>query len=600
VSKFIISFFLQSCTPLAVDSSSPINSVAFHPDDRFLATAGRKISLFSVQSLSSLGNLSLDIESGQKSFSSIAIAASQPSIAAGTSCGCVAVWDYKTKQQLYIDTSRHIGGTTAVQFAPLDPGVLYSTGKDGALLMQDLRSSGPFHVPTARIGAGVGLTSLSIREDFTYLAAGTVDGRVLLYDPRYCAAPAATLRCGDPAPVTSIHWQHNYQSLTSRAKDAVAHAVAEGTFPTGRLSMAMSVQGEGGDSSGDSYFPTAATATAAATTGDRFASIGGTPTGSATAPVPPQGRGDVQRLSLASSLASHLEPPRKLDLSPIVRLREPHGNAGGNGGGVGEGKNRPVGAPPAAPSTSISEYHAALSRLRRESTATANTVNAPPPPRPPPSVAVAAPVAADAATMVANEVELPPSQAVPAPQSVYTSPFPPLSPLSPLAPPAAAAVVVEAVAPPAASDYSTGEPSWRIKAMTPRRGAALDTDYTDAAGVSSRRNYEPTTANPAAGSPSKIPLAPLEKISAATAPPQLTVEEYQSKSSSGLIDGHALQQDILAMHLDMLTHFKEQEKANAALVAGVVAKQHALEEEVASLRQELRDLLSRRDNTLWL
>jgi hypothetical protein len=356
---------LQTCTPLAVESS-PLTSVAFHPDDRFLATAGRKLSLFSVQSLNSLGNLSLESET--PGFSSIAIAAGQPSLAAGTSCGCVAVWDYKTKQQLYIDTSRHIGGTTAVQFAPLDPNVLYSTGKDGALLMQDLRS-GPFHVPTARIGAGTGLTTLSIREDFTYLAAGTVDGRVLLYDPRYCAAPAATLRCGDPAPVTSIHWQHNYQSVTSRAKDAIAQAVAEGTFPAGRLSMAMSMQGEGGDSSCDSFPATAATGAAAGTV-DRFAH---TPGNSATGAGAGGHHQRGQRLSLASSLASHLEPPRKLDMSPIISLR---GGAGGDGGG--EGKRQPT-TTAAGPSASISEYHAALSRLRRESTATATTVNAPPP-----------------------------------------------------------------------------------------------------------------------------------------------------------------------------------------------------------------------------
>lgn len=483
---------------------------------------------------------------------------------------------------MYIDTSRHIGGTTAVQFAPLDPGVLYSTGKDGALLMQDLRA-GPFHVPTARIGAGTGLTTLSIREDFTYLAAGTVDGRVLLYDPRYCDAPAATLRCGDPAPVSSIQWQHNYQSLTSRAKDAVTHAVAEGTFPAGRLSMALSVQsgGEGGDSSGNSNFPAADTITA-----DKFAAED-TPGSAATNP-------QYNRLSLASSLASHLEPPRKLDLSPIVSLRE-----GGIGAGDGvEGKTKP-----AAPTTSISEYHAALSRLRRESTATATTVNAPPPP----SRSSALPLTTTAPTAVPpqTDADVPSQAALPenishTQHTALPSSLPPLSPL-------ATAPAVEAVVP-AASDNSSGEPSWRIKAMTPRRGAAAATaaaiDHTDAADVSSRSLRQRETIAYPAGSPSKVPLAAMEKKATTTQTPPAASEEYQprqgTQSTSIPIDGHALQQDILAMHLDMLTHFKEQETANAALVAGVVAKQEALEEEVAVLRQELRDLLSRRDNTLWL
>jgi len=566
---------LQTCTPLAVESPSPLTSVAFHQDDRFLATAGRKISLFSVQSLNSLGNLSLETET--PGFSSIAIAAGQPSLAAGTSCGCVAVWDYKTKQQVYIDTSRHIGGTTAVQFAPLDPGVLYSTGKDGALLMQDLRA-GPFHVPTARIGAGIGLTTLSIREDFTYLAAGTVDGRVLLYDPRYCAAPAATLRCGDPAPVSTIQWQHNYQSLTSRAKDAVAHAVAEGTFPAGRLSMALSVQ-SGEESTGDFNFPAA----------DKFAA-GGTPGSAAT-------NAQHNRLSLASSLPSYLEPPRNLDLSPIANLRE-----GGAPGALGEGRKNKPAAAAAASTTSISEYHAALSRLRRESTTTNTTVNAPPPP----SRSSALPPLTTAPVVAAvpdqTDAELSSQAALPA-YTAHTqdtalllpSPLPPLSPL---------ASAVEAVVP-AASDYSAGEPSWQIKAMTPRRGAAAAIDRTDATDVSSRSNMNRREAitNPAK-SPSKAPLVAMEKCATTTGtPPAASKESPPSQDiqfNSLPVDGHALQQDILAMHLDMLTHFKEQERANAALVAGIMAKHDALADEVAALRQELRDLLSRRDNTLWL
>lgn len=490
---------------------------------------------------------------------------------------------------MYIDTDRHIGGTTAVQFAPLDPGVLYSTGKDGALLMQDLRA-GPFHVPTARIGAGTGLTTLSIREDFTYIAAGTVDGRVLLYDPRYCAAPAATLRCGDPAPVTSIQWQHNYQSLTSRAKDAVAHAVAEGTFPAGRLSMAMSMQsGEGADSSGDSIYPGAGTITA-----DAFAV--GNPSESAT-------NARCNRLSLASSLASRLEPPRKLDLSPIMSSREGGTAVGGAVGGVGKGKSKPD-----APSTSISEYHAALSRLRRESTATVTAVNEPPPPSSRSSAVprtTTAPVVAAATNTNRTDAELPSQVELPAniihtQHNVLLSPLPPLSPL-------ASAPAVEAVVP-STSDYSTGEPSWRIKAMTPRRGAAATAtaaiDHTDAGGVSSRSIRQRETITNPAGSPSKMPLVAMEKNAITTVTPPMASKEHHPSQGTQFkslpIDGHALQQDILAMHLDMLTHFKEQERAHAALVAGVVAKQEALEDEVAALRQELRDLLSRRDNTLWL
>ena len=299
--------------------------MAFHPDDRFLATAGRTVSLFSVPKLASFGNLSLDFD--VSGFTSLGIASGQPAIAAGTTCGCVAVWDYKTRQQLHVDHSRHVGGTSAVQFAPLDPNVLYTTGRDGALLMQDLRE-GPFHVPTIRIGTGTGLTTLSIREDFSFLAAGTVDGKVLLYDPRYCAAPATMLRCGDPSPVTSLHWQHNYQSLTTRAKEAamVAASSGDGTFLPGRISLTPA------DSSSSDADSPPLSHNNNINNSDRQRGMGATMYGNhnsfspsaagvgAAAGYPHQ---NPARLSLASSLASaaHLEPPRKLDVSPVVSLK---------------------------------------------------------------------------------------------------------------------------------------------------------------------------------------------------------------------------------------------------------------------------------------
>jgi hypothetical protein len=58
--------------------------------------------------------------------------------------------------------------------------------------------------------------------------------------------------------------------------------------------------------------------------------------------------------------------------------------------------------------------------------------------------------------------------------------------------------------------------------------------------------------------------------------------------------------DILALHLDMLNQFAKQQEATASLITGVVARQDALAEEIGALRQELRDLLTRRDRQLWL
>jgi hypothetical protein len=66
------------------------------------------------------------------------------------------------------------------------------------------------------------------------------------------------------------------------------------------------------------------------------------------------------------------------------------------------------------------------------------------------------------------------------------------------------------------------------------------------------------------------------------------------------INAETLQKDILALHLDMLTQFKEHQEIMSSLVSDMLSKQKDLEAQVEALRAELRDLLSRRDGILWL
>lgn len=48
------------------------------------------------------------------------------------------------------------------------------------------------------------------------------DGTVLLYDPRQLATPLHCLTCVAGVPVTGLHWQHCYSSLSSRMRHATA------------------------------------------------------------------------------------------------------------------------------------------------------------------------------------------------------------------------------------------------------------------------------------------------------------------------------------------------------------------------------------------
>lgn len=110
---------------------------------------------------------------------------------------------------------RHRGGFVGVQFAPLDPATLVSAGAEGMVKIWDRRLEGD--VGMAAIGSS-GLRCLSVKEDFSMIAAGTTDGGIYIYDPRNLTAPIHRLRCNDGRPIRSIHWQHNYQSLAQQHK----------------------------------------------------------------------------------------------------------------------------------------------------------------------------------------------------------------------------------------------------------------------------------------------------------------------------------------------------------------------------------------------
>jgi hypothetical protein len=80
-------------------------------------------------------------------------------------------------------------------------------------------------------------------------------------------------------------------------------------------------------------------------------------------------------------------------------------------------------------------------------------------------------------------------------------------------------------------------------------------------------------------------------LKAKTAVSDLTPEESENQS---------IRDDILAMHLDMLNMFQEQQDANTRLMKEMMERQDALARDIASLRQRMEDVMTRRDGTLWL
>ena len=591
--------------------------VTFHPDDRFLVTAGRRISFHTIQTLSPLGDIPLDdgADDDIDCCSSVAVSAAAPLIAAGTQSGAVAVWDYKTKQKIHCDRSRHSstgggGGTSAVEFAPLDGSILYSIGStDGALCMQDLRAV-PFHIPTMRVGTGIGLTCMSVREDYEHLAVGTVDGRALLYDPRHCGTPVSTLRCGGRVPVTSLHWQHTYQSLTTRAREAVGAGAGAGAGVGAGVGARAGVgAGAGGARASliNDNNTTAQTGVGA-----------GVVVSNAAAHSPPLPPPSSTSAAAAAALRRHkeriqltdIEPPRKLTMSPLVsggigvhgttstntanvrdttsdvlsRFRRVSAmglmtsNTTGGGGGGGGGDNR------TAEKTVVVEEEdededeeGAVSVEKNNNTNTSSHQR----------IDQRHEGYTDSVISARRHGGTPSSEEKEEgkQRQRHTTPSPSPSP-------------------------SPSSSSWRIPAVggSPVRPTVRPTTNTNTTTTATTASptkiarplpehhyHHHNNNNGAASSPLSMHKSSPQKgkgnptTATATTPPTLAPPEQ-----------HSLHHDILALHLDMLNQFKESQQANEALIAGMVARQEALAEAVHELRREVRELTTRRDTTLWL
>lgn len=502
---FVMQSWTQHASPTAVTSG--IAAVQYHPDDKFLAVASTTVGLFSVPGMEPLGDLRHDEDASP--LACMSVAAGQPLIATGSLSGAVTVWDWKRQEVVHTAFNQHAGGTTAVQFVPLDPTLLYSTGADGTVVLHDLR--------TGRMQSTVQATGLdpvrcmSIKEDGSAIAVGTSTGTVLVYDPRHMEAPPRTLHCtptaSEPAPVTSLHWQHNYQSLSTRVRTAAA---------LNEPSKAANVQ-----------------------------------TAAAEDLTPTQPRG---RLSMAASLTTTLEPPARLDATPIAGINP----------------TRSAASAASSPATSLAASFISGARVGMNSTTSAVLAMEPHPAGT--SLPGASPGTSAAVSLDRHRT----SSAMHAPAGPSGGAMPAVRPLS------------------RGTGHCTDDgceagaraAPWSIKAVTPRGGNGPSRS------APAHEDFEPNSATGAGvGSPSK----------------RLLGQMAPTKASTAALDGcpppegqEGLREDILALHLDMLNQFQEQQAATAALIAGMAQRQDALMDEVKELRQQLQDLLTRRDGTLWL
>ena len=193
--------------------------VEFHPDDKFLAVATTASThLHACTDLSRAATLATYSED-RSTHTSLSAAVAESTVAAGTAAGTVLLWDTSTQALKETYCNQHLAGIKALQFAPLQPSILFSGGADGTVRMLDRRTSAA-HNKAVHISLG-SITSMSIKEDCTLLALGTKNGIILLYDPRDLKKPVLELESADDrSPVTDLHWQHGFISLSSKARNA--------------------------------------------------------------------------------------------------------------------------------------------------------------------------------------------------------------------------------------------------------------------------------------------------------------------------------------------------------------------------------------------
>jgi hypothetical protein len=556
---------LSSPTPQASSSSPAL--VDFQSDDKYLAVAfASTIKLYAGNTLQYIANLNPPTSSFNRLHQHTALASpvAENVIATGTSKGTVLLWDVSSqtfKESYNNSDSGDSAIITAIQFAPLQPTILFTATANGCLSMLDRRTGGTTSFPTPYTAAGI--ASLSIKEDCSLIAVGTHDGKVVLYDPRNTTTtgrPLYELQCGNisrggggSAAVTGIHWQHNYTSLSSRAKAAVLENMLPFPMPLQKEKKEMQdVAAEGKEEdkkeqqqqqqqqpvlldSTNSFLPATTTTTTTIT------------------PARPTSSSSHSGLGMITPLEASFR--RNIESRAHVMI---HGEGGGY-----NNNNVASSTPPLA--QKMQQQQEGKPSTLASIIATNKPLNAPP---------------GTTDDNNGNGVVERKSCHIVEERAVQRTPI--------------EVTTSTTTASPASSssrhrkdkEEESGANVWSVRHPPPSELKA--TDMTRNGGNNDDFKI-------AAHSPVKSKLLGGGGFGSGMVAPPPTSD----KGSTGC-SGHGLREDILALHFDMLTQFQAQQTQMAELCSGIMCRQESLEQEVVALRKQLAELLSRRDATVWM
>jgi WD40 repeat protein len=208
-----------SGTPRPVAAGKPlqgqgnVQSVAFTPDGRTLATSGRGgIDLWEVAAQRHLATLAVG---GAAVVTAVAFAPNGRTLAAGTRDGSISIWDVMGRQPIGAPQQGHSQLVTAVAFSP-DGRTMASSSLDGSILLWDA-ASGRRHGELPRRHTGA-VQSVAFDPTTGELASGHQDGTIQLWDARR-RQPVQEPLAGHEGRTYAVAFSRDGQQLASGGQD---------------------------------------------------------------------------------------------------------------------------------------------------------------------------------------------------------------------------------------------------------------------------------------------------------------------------------------------------------------------------------------------